>query len=201
MAYKYQSKSGVEVKLTRNQIIAFAIIAFIVVSVFLLYLYTKPPEPVYTVTIDDKVIGFRADLREASKVPVYPNEIALFREIAHQLVTNITIAFKPATGDQGIYSVEAFEITYKLLRYVYPAMGTQPTVNVMEVESFDNLPGKIQNPIIVLVHPRYANETSVRVKDHVVFISGKFSKDPTNPYKNLDLATAKFLMVILGIKV
>jgi hypothetical protein len=67
-----------------------------------------------------------------------------------------------------------------------------PSFNAMPVEEYANLPGKIQNPIIALVHPKYANETAVRNEGHVTYISG------TN-YKDFDLATIRFLMVVLGI--
>ena len=42
------------------------------------------------------------------------------------------------------------------------------------------------------MHPVYANETAVRNEGHVTYISGK-------TFEELDLATVKFLMVVLGI--
>jgi len=146
-------------------------------------------------------IGFRADLRKADKVPVYPGETEVYLDTMHPLVKNITIAYKDVEdSERGYYAVEAYEITYKMkIAYSY-LVGTDsegvskiPTFNVEVVDQYAHLPGKIQNPIIALVHPVYANETSVRNEGHVTYISGE-------TFEEFDLATVKFLMTIMGIE-
>jgi hypothetical protein len=191
MAYKY--KSRVRIKFTLKQLKILSIILFLFFLIVLIYHFW--PKPIYVVNYKGVNLGFRADLREAQKIPVYPDENILKRAIIHPLVQNVTIAFVPVEGENGIYVVESWEIVNKL-HLAYQQINSKPGFNGMEIESYENieLKGKIQNPIIVLVHPRYANETSVRLKYHTVFISGKSNYE-------LDLATIKFLMVALGIKV
>jgi len=139
------------------------------------------------------MIGFRADLREAEKVPVYPSETALFNEINSQLIQNMTILFKPASESENpYYSLEEFEIIQKLT-FLFKRIGISPGFKANITDSYENIFGKIQNPIIVLVHPKFANETSVTVTpNHVIYIKGKTNRD-------FDLATTKFLMVAMSI--
>jgi hypothetical protein len=169
------------------------------------YVYYRFFQPITMINYKGTVLAFRTDLREAAKVPVYPGEEELYRDTMHQLVQNVTIVYKDA-GANGTpyYVVEAFEIANKMnIAYmltfgtVDPNTGemipsTPPGFNSMAVSSYENLPGKIQNPIIAIVHPKFANETSVRNDGHVTFISG-------TDLHQLDLATVKFLMVELGI--
>ena len=62
----------------------------------------------------------------------------------------------------------------------------------MEVESYEHLPGKIQNPIIAIVPPPYSDETAIRNEGHVTFLKAK-------TYEDLDLVTNKLLMIALHI--
>jgi hypothetical protein len=156
------------------------------------------PKPLTSCTYRGETFFFRADLREADKVPVYPGESELYRDTMHPLVDNVTIAYKDV-GEAGYYAIEAFEITHKMKIAYLHLLGSEsgasretPGFNVEVVDQYAYLPGKIQNPIIALVHPIYANETAVRNEGHVTYISGK-------TFEELDLATVKFLMVVLGL--
>jgi hypothetical protein len=191
MEQRKHDENGFKLKFTKNRIIF--ILALSVIVFIALYYYFFVPKPITSVQYGNYILNFRSDLREASKVPVYPSEDALYLEMMHGLVQNVTIAFKPTNDGDAIYSVEAFEITYKL-RLGYMIRNFNPGFNSMNVSSYENLPGKIQNPIIALVHPVYSNETSIRVEGHVVTIKGKTLED-------FDLAVDKFLMVTLGIEV
>ena len=110
------------------------------------------------------------------------------------------IAFKDAGEEENpYYIVEEIEIINKMMiayrKMIDSYKGetiNMPTFNAMPVENYADLPGKIQNPIIALVHPKYANETAVRNDYHVTYISGK-------THEEFDLATIKFLMIVLGI--
>jgi len=186
----------------RKVAIALAVVALLASAA---YVYYRFFQPITMIDYKGTVLAFRTDLREAAKVPVYPGESELYRDTMHQLVQNVTIVFKDAGSDGNpYYIVEEVEIVNKMkLAYmltfgttdpntgeVTPAMS--PGFDAMEVGSYENLPGKIQNPIIAIVHPKFANETSVRNDGHVTFISG-------TDLHQLDLATVKFLMVELGI--
>lgn len=158
------------------------------------------PKPIMSWDYNGRVLHFRADLREADRVPVYPGEMQVYLDTMHPLAKNVTIVYKD-TGNDEYYSVEAFEITYKMKIAYMNLVGTDiegktskvPTFNAEAVDQYANLPGKIQNPIIALVHPVYANETAVRNEGHVTYISGE-------TFEQLDLATVKFLMIVLGIE-
>ena len=189
------SGSSAKLELTANQIILIFAVSLLIILVYLAYVYL--PRPVYNADYYGIPLTFRADLNEADKVPVYPNEGYLYYELRGGLAKNITIAFVPIEGGNDIYSAEGFEVTYKL-SLMFSLLGMNVTINAMNVTNYANLPGKIQNPIIALVHPKFSNETAVRLDGHVIHISGLPSNDVT-PYRNLDLATVKFLMVVLGI--
>ncbi len=187
----------IKIKLSKK-ILIFIVVLVVIVSSFFYYEFFVP-KPINTWNYKGLVLTFRADLREANKVPVYPGETQVYLDTMHPLVKNVTIAYKDA-GEYGYYAIEAFEITYKMKLAYMSLVGSEegstfevPTFNVETVEQYAHLPGKIQNPIIALVHPIYANETAVRNEGHVTYISGK-------TYEELDLATIKFLMIVLGIE-
>lgn len=191
------SRKGVE--LTRNQLIFISAISILIIVVALAYVYI--PRPIYTYDYNGIPLSFRADLREAAKVPIYPSEGFIYYELRGGLAKNITLVFIPVEGENAIYSASGFEISYKL-GLLFKLLGRNITIDTKNVTSYENLPGKIQHPIIALVHPKFSNETSVRLdRGHVIYISGLPGSDPINPYRNFDLAAVKFLMVILGINI
>lgn len=178
---------------------------FVVASALLVlfvYSYMRlAPEPITVWNYKGQLVRFRDDLRKADKIPVYPGETQVYLDTIHPLVDNVTIAFKDAgEGENGYYIVEEFEIitkmtlAYRNMLAGYPGktMEDMPKFDAVHVEQYANLPGKIQNPIIALVHPKHANETAVRNEGHVTYISGK-------TYEEFDLATIKFLMIILDV--
>lgn len=187
----------IKIKLSKK-ILIFIVVLVVIVGSFFYYEFFVP-KPINTWNYKGKILTFRADLRKADKVPVYPGEMQIYLDTMHPLVKNVTIAYKDA-GEYGYYATEAFEITYKMKLAYMSLVGSEegstfevPPFNVETVEQYAHLPGKIQNPIIALVHPIYANETAVRNEGHVTYISGK-------TYDELDLATIKFLMIVLGIE-
>lgn len=187
----YESKLKIRIKLKQLK----PILIFLSIIFLLGLYYTLLPKPIYETSYKGTKIMFRADLREAKKIPVYPNEEILRRSLIHPLVKNVTIAFVPVENENDIYVVNAWEIVMKLY-LAYEEIGIKPKFNGMNISSYENIElyGKIQNPLIVLIHPKYANETAVRVEDHTILISGKTKHE-------LDLATVKFLIVSLRIKV
>jgi len=195
-------------KTSRKTSVALAIVLFIILAASLAIYYNNFVQtPIRTWVYKGQTVAFRADLRQAAKVPVYPGDVQIYRDIMNPLVENVTIAFKDA-GEEGnpYYMLQEFELVPRMkLAYMY-MLGTQtpegefqpspttPNFNAIPIDSYANLPGKIQNPIIAIVHPMFANETSVRMEGHVTYISGKTPEE-------LDLATARFLMIVLGIDV
>lgn len=191
----------VSIKFTKNVVI-FVSIAVLIACVVLAYIFLVP-KPITSWNYNGQLVRFRNDLRKADEIPVYPSNIHVKEDLIHPLVENVTIVFKDAGREEnGYYIVEEFEIVTKMTlayrnminSYAGLTEEDMPTFNAVPVENYSYLPGMIENPIIALVHPKYANETSVRNEGHVTYISGK-------NYEQFDLATIKFLMVILGIKI
>lgn len=182
----------IKMKITKERIVIFLIGMLIVSSIIVHQLLI--PRPITTWDYDGTTLVFRVDLREADKVPVYPHETGVYLDTIHPLVENITIAFKPAGEKENpYYQLAVIELVMKL-KQIYDKNEIPVEFNAVPVESYENLPGKIQNPIIALVHPVYANETSVHNERHVTTISGE-------TYHDFDLAVAKFLMVVLDIEI
>lgn len=202
--------SGVRIVVPKKQASRISIIIIFLLSLFLLYqfliypYYLKNYAPVTSYEIYNTTFSFRSDLRKADKIPVYPADESIYNEVRSTYrillypsgnvvdLKNITIEYE--TVDQkGIYAVEAFELTYKL-SMMYRMLGVQAYFDSKEIDSYQNVNGSANNLVIVLVHPNFTNETNVRLVNHAVFISGKNLQE-------FDLATVKFLMVALGIKI
>lgn len=176
--------------MNKLKIILFVLL-FFCISIFIYYYYTRP---VYAVEFYGTWLVFRANLKEAAKVPVYPDENSLKLAIKNPLLQNITFAFKDAGLDKnGYYIIEQFEIINKLY-LLYKIMGIKVNFSAQEIQDYQNLSASEGNLIIALVHPIYANKTSIEVKDNVIYLQG-------TDLKNFDMATVKLLMVALELKV
>jgi len=188
--YKYTPKK-VRIRLTKLKILAFVITVISFSIVYVEYPATyKLVMPIKNVNYYGIPLQFRADLKEASKVHVYPNQNSLNIFHNHKIKT-IYIAFKNTTQN-SLVEVEAWEIAYKLK--IFYLLAKHPVrIKGMNITNY-KIQGNPTEPIIVLVPPVDANETAVRVNKYTVYISGK-------DLHGFDLATEKFLMVVLGIKV
>jgi hypothetical protein len=197
-------ENSMKLKLTKKRIaLVGAVLVMFIGSLYFIQYYNTHWKPVTVLDYNGIVIGFRQNIREAANVPLYPNNVSdpdqyLRIGLIKPMVTNVTIVFKNVNStENAYYSVEGFEIVGKL-KLAYEALNppVEPNFKAIEVGSYDNLPGKLQNPIIALISPANANETSVRFDPvaHVVYIQG-------TTYKNLDLATIRFLLAALDIQV
>ncbi|MEM5766185.1 MAG: hypothetical protein QW423_00910 [Candidatus Aenigmatarchaeota archaeon] len=190
----------VKLSLTRGRTIVLASLLLLALLAITLYPYIS--FPIRSINYLGVNMNFRANLRDAKDVLVYPNEELVREEIMNQFIENITIVFKP--GEDNVnshYVLEVFEIVNKLaiaykLRFAYI-----PNFNVVNVTSYENIRGTKDNPIIALIHPIYSNETVVKIEDHVIYIQGNNARNSMGQLKNFDLATVKFLMVALDIKI
>ena len=161
--------------------------------IYLIIYFYQASKPITTWQIDGFKFTFRNDLRKADKIPVYPSEDAVYLKLINPIVKNVTIAFKYGTKEENnLYKVEAVEITYKLTLF-YKIKGMEVEFDSMQVDSYENLPGKFQNPIIALVPPSFSNETEIKIEDHVIYVKGKTKEE-------FDLAVIKLLMCALRIK-
>ena len=178
-------------KLNKKLII---LLVIIVVGTAGLVYYMAMPKPVTKYKFYSSEFQFRDDLRAARNVSVYPNEDAILTAVWNPEIQNISITFVDSTpSDNALVTVNAFEITYKLtVGYnEFEWLGIKFLPNM--VESFENLTSTNETLAIALIPPSVANVTSVEMKDGVIYISGKTQKE-------LDLATIRFLMAALRIK-
>jgi hypothetical protein len=183
-------KTKVRIAFTKNQLIILSIISLFALLGFVYFYFV--PKPITVIDYFGNRLVFRQDLREANRIEVYPNEQALRELMDGSQIENITIAYRNTT-DASYTTVESIEIAYKL-RIGYLVQGYDFNISASEFNSLENITGERANPIIALISPSMANETSVRVKDSVVYISGRNLKE-------FDLATIKFLITSLNITV
>lgn len=199
MAGKNLNKGSVKIKLkfSRNMKMVLLILAAIVLAGVLYQVYA--PKPITSWVYRNQTLSFRADLRLADKVPVYPNEDAVYRDLVHGLVENVTIAYKyinetasDGTNPNSYYVLQTVQIVQNIVPAYREGWNFIPQFNSMQVESYENLPGKIQNPIIAIVPPPFSDETAIRNEGHVTLLKAK-------SYEDLDLVTTKLLMIALKI--
>ena len=174
----------------KKSLILIPLLALVGAAIYIAY----QNQPITSVDYGGIVLNFRVDLREAKKIAISPSDLAVYLELMNPLVENITIVFKPATEGQKLYALEGFEISNKL-GYGFILRDFNATIEAQNVSSYEGIYGTIANPIIMLVHPEYANETSITlVYPHTVIIKAKTEKD-------FDLVVAKFLMAALNIEI
>jgi len=194
----------VKLKVTKRR--AMILITLVALSALAYLLNMYWPRPITSWNYKGNLLTFRSDLREAAKVKAYPDEATVSNVFSNFAIRNITIVYVENVSDVNYVTVEAAEISYKLViayleagyliyneSMTFIPMG-YITMTAGPVKSYENLRGSPANPLIALVPPSVADETSVSVKDHVVYVKGKTQKD-------FDLATIKLLMTALDINV
>lgn len=211
------TKEKVSFKIGKKQALLFlTVVAAMVAAAMGYQYYLTEMSPVYVADFEGQPTAFRADLREAAKVEVTPDEDTLYKQIVkpsrvvnngsisiRQPLRNVTIVFKSTIGNgtgpntMGWYTVQVSEIIKKLTNLYQVKYGLTINFAVKEVQSYDGLSGGNTAPIVALVHPDIAEGTYVSVdgKSNVITISGGDS------LKDFDEATVKFLMVAMEIDV
>ena len=144
------------------------------------------------VTYKGSKFFFRDDINDAKRIPVYPDENTVYNMFWNTNITNITILFKPLPTGNQYYSVENFELTYKLL-IMYRINGYEKTFSAEEINSYDNIQSSDNMLKIALISPASTNQTYVEGKDNVIYI---YAKD----YRDFDLATIKTILIAMDIK-
>ncbi|NIM46659.1 MAG: hypothetical protein GTN40_00660 [Candidatus Aenigmarchaeota archaeon] len=200
----------------KNYIIV--IIAIIVIAfVFLLNNLGTFKDP-YSLYYEGDIRHFRANLFEANKTPVYPNEDAIKDVLLNPEVYKIYIAFIPNETENAFYVASSFETTNKLgivYRHYYKGQtGSFKDVDGSscmlffedeEVRCFKSLPINSTDeliptpiePVILLLGPSYANQTSVIVNNNLIILQGRDFSEIDRKYTDLDLAVDKMLLVLM----
>lgn len=188
----------VHIKLTRKKLILVSLLVLFFLGIFLYEKFVTCYGPFAVTCVDYRGItfNFRTNLKDAQKIPIFPNESSVNSEFSNDKIKNITIAYKQSKSEIPIVTVEAVEISNKLkLFYLSDSNKTADVLfNVLELDSFENISGSFENPIIVIKSPSQSSKNQVSLSNHVAVIEGRSLAE-------LDLATVKFIMAVLGLKV
>jgi len=146
-------------------------------------------------------INFRANLDEAQKIPVYPDEKGLIFTLLDNNVKEIGIAYIPNDTENAFYAAASYELTFKLTvinKYYFDQVKYIDSIPVNSTEEAFNISNNTR-PIIMLLGPSNANSTSVNVNGYLIIAQGKsFGETNEKPYTDLDLAVDKILLVLMN---
>jgi len=179
----------IKVKITRLIVV---LSGTLLISTSLVFYFAH--RPLYVWNYKGETLQFRADLRQADKVPAYPNESAVYQLIWKPNIEEIQILFQ-SDIDTSLIAVEAFEITYKL-KVAYLKVHRDVKISAKEISSFGNISERLSPHSLglVLIPPTLATTTAISMEDNVILIQGKTTED-------FDLAVVKFLMILLEVKI
>jgi hypothetical protein len=196
--------------------VAFAVIFLI--SINLVPINQGPFKDSYSLYYAGDVRHFRANLFEANKTAVYPDEDAIKNVLLKSVVYKITIAYIPNETENANYLASSFEITNKLSLVYRNYFPEKPSIFKDEDNStcllffeekqtrcFKSLPVNLTDelvstdvePVILLLGPSRANQTDVTVKGNLIILEGKDFSQVNRNYNDLDLAVDKMLLVLM----
>ena len=185
-----------KIKLTKTRIVLLAaLIGLVSLVLGGIYFYPAPGKKMDSINFGGVILSFRQDIREAGSVPISPSEDVIMRSLASLNVKNISFAFKDAgDSDNPIYIVEESEIIQKLF-VLYKLAGHEVGYNSILVnDSYETLNGSVENPVIALIHPKFAKTTQVKFINNVIYVEG-------TDIKNFDLATMRMILLALDVKI
>jgi len=189
--------------------ILFAIIVLTVLGILfreqIIEIFTTSTPPVEELTLFQKkfaglTLNFRANLNEAEKVPVYPNETVLRDVILNNNVEEIGIAFIPNETENAYYLAASYDLAYKITvvnKYYFNTVKSIESIPVnSSLEALFLATSK--RPIIMLVGPSKTDSTIVNVAGYFITAQGKsFEEESEKSYNDLDLAVGKILLVLM----
>jgi len=188
------------ISIERKYVFVFLLVVIAVAAAIIIYKFNGyRPLTTYTYYVYDNYgnrygipMNFRADLRKAENVSVYPDSSEIYNIIWNENVRNITIAYANSS-DNGLVAANAFEIVYSL-GTVFGVYNMSVNFTPNEISSYDNITANESYPVIALIPPSMTNSTSVLAINNKIYIQG-------NTTEGFDLATIKFIMSVLDIKV
>jgi hypothetical protein len=204
-------------KKSANKIFIFLV--SVVIAILVLVKISGVLNSPYEMFYEGDVRHFRADLIEADKVPVYPNESAIKNVILNPEVYKIYIAYFPNNTENPYYLASTFEIVNKL-GIVYRHVFKNDTIGTYKdsdgssclvfqsnrktkcfrsfpINSTDELVPTDIEPVILLLGPLKTNKTAVTVNNYLITLEAKDFTEINRNYNDLDLATDKMLLVLM----
>lgn len=221
---KQEKKTAKEGK-GKNLKVIFVALAILVIMGGISYLAFLPkPQNYrnpYQMEFAGEIRNFRANLIEAEKVQVYPSSDALKDIFFGNSVRQINI-FYIDTTENGFYEAPAFEfvlkmgIIYKSRRgnegysfgegnrencLFFYANNSSICFEKEVLKNADDVSGiksSADNPAIILLGPPFSNKTAVTINNFTVMIEGKSLDETNRKYTDIDLATDRFLLALMG---
>jgi hypothetical protein len=174
------------------------LILLIMLIIFISGCLEKPYDP-HQKEFGGYTLSFRADLDEAEKVSVQPNETTLRDVILNNDVEEIGIAYIPNESENAFYLAASYELAYKLTiinkHYfnMVKSIDSIPVNSSLEALSISTS----QKPVIMLIGPSKTNSTLVNVAGYLITAQGKSFEETNRTYNELDLAVDKILLVLM----
>lgn len=214
---KEERKKGKTLKAVAAGII---LIAALVLLIYYFPLFSQQKNP-YQMEFAGEIRNFRANLNEAEKVQIYPSSDALKNIFFGNDVRQINIYYID-TAENGFYEAPAFEFVLKMGIIYKSRRGNEGysfgegnrenclffyannTSICFEKEVLKNaadvsgIKSSADNPAIILLGPPFSNKTAVTINNFTVMLEGKSLDETNRKYTDLDLATDKLLMVLMG---
>jgi hypothetical protein len=154
----------------------------------------------YKRTYAGQEFNFRADLREAEKIAVNPDEESLRKILLSPNINEIKLAYIPNDTENSFYLADIFEIAYKMSIIYRYKFGEQVPMNSFPINSTEDAKylSNSASPVILFLGPSHANETSVTVDGNLIIIQGRSFDETNRKYTDLDLSTDKLILVLMG---
>jgi hypothetical protein len=193
----------------------------ILIVLFLVILISGCTQNPYQKEFAGQVFNFRANLFEAEKVKVFPNESSVKQLLLDENLGIVTIAMPNVERKAGFYAVAGYEIAYKLTsiyKTIYQGFGdvhafitkdnytclyfddTKKTICIGK-KLFDNLnetSPREKEVVIVLLGEGFVEDTRIEVEGNRIIVQGKSFSEEKRTYTDLDLAADKLLLILMG---
>lgn len=153
----------------------------------------------YQKTYAGETFHFRADLSEAQKVNVIPDEQAIVDLLLRENIQKINIAFIPNETENAYYGAASFEIGFKLTVVYHNLFNKTIEMESLPLNTTDQakLFSSPAEPVILLLGPSQTDQTLVTVSENLITLEGKSFDEEERTYNDLDLATDKMILVLM----
>ncbi len=191
------------------------------ILLFLPQHYTSEEKEIHEMRYGDLLLHFRADLRKAANIPVFPSEAVIRKMLLSENLHKVTIALPDVKFHAGYYGAAAFELSFKLTVIYnslysmfsppelfekenttclyYTDSAKEICIGKMVFSNIHELKAEKGEVIIVLLGEGYTNTTSVHAfpEKNLILVEGKSANETERGYTDLDLAVDKLLLVLM----
>jgi hypothetical protein len=198
-----------------------ALVALVIVVALVAYFFkiTEIASDPYSIYYDGENRKFRGNLLEANKTPIYPDEASVENILLSPEVYKIQIAYIPNVTENAFYLASSYELTSKLGLVYRHYYTSQPQVfkdldnsscllfyddmqtrcfKSVAINSTDDLVPTSVEPVILLLGPSQEDQTSVRVENNLIILSGASIDESNRTYTDLDLSVARMLLTLMA---